>query len=69
MISRRLYDEISKNLSFHNIFYDGKSHYYIDSSVGNSYFLNILKIDTKKQEYFEVTEHGIFPIAPYIYHK
>ena len=57
--------EISKNPTFHNIFFDGKSHYYIDSTVQDSGFINILKVDTQKQKYYEVTKNGEFLIEPY----
>ena len=57
--------EISGNSNFHGIFYDGKSHYYIDSTVLDSGFLNVLKVDIERQEYYEVTENGDVPIMPY----
>lgn len=58
--------EISGDSNFHKIFYDGKSHYYIDSTIQDSGFLNILKVDTEKQKYYEVTEKGEVEIMPYI---
>ena len=57
--------EISGDSTFHNIFYDGKSHYYIDSTVQDSGFINILKVDTINQKYYEVTERGESLIRPY----
>ena len=61
--------EISEDSTFHNIFFDGKSHYYIDSTIQDSGFINILKVDTQKQKYYEVTEKGEFLIKPYIEKK
>ena len=58
-------DEISKDSTFHNIFFDGKSHYYIDSTVKDSGFINILKVDTQEQKYYEVTENKEVIIEPY----
>ena len=57
--------EVSGNPNFNGIYYDGESHYYIDSDVLSNGFLNILKVDTETQEYFEVTENGDFSVLPY----
>ncbi|MDE5738474.1 MAG: metallophosphoesterase, partial [Oscillospiraceae bacterium] len=50
--------EISGDARFHGIYYDGQSHYYLDSSVLESGFLNLLKIDIENQKYYEVTQYG-----------
>lgn len=57
--------EISNNPNFHDIFYDGKSHYYIDGTVLDSGVIPIIKVDTKKNKYYRVTETGDWPILPY----
>jgi serine/threonine protein phosphatase 1 len=46
---------ISGDPGFHGIFYDGKSHYYIDGSVGVSGFIPILMVDTETGKYYEIT--------------
>lgn len=56
---------IAGDPNFHGIYYDGESHYYIDADTISSGFLNILKVDTEKQEYYEVTEEGEKCILPY----
>ena len=57
--------EISCDPRFNGIFFDGHSHYYIDADTLSSGFINILKVDTEKQEYLEVIEHGEYPVLPY----
>ena len=57
--------EISGDPRFNGIYFDGHSHYYIDADTPSSGFINLLLVDTDKQEYFEVTEHGIFPVHAY----
>ncbi|MDE6519211.1 MAG: metallophosphoesterase [Ruminococcus sp.] len=59
--------EIAGNPRFHGIYYDGESHYYIDSTVLNSGFLNVLKVDTENQKYYEVTPDAEIPVEPYEY--
>ena len=49
---------ISGDPEFHDIFFDGESHYYIDGSVWMGGRIPILLIDTDSQEYFEVTSEG-----------
>lgn len=39
------------NKSFHGIYFDGKSHYYIDSTVEISQKLNVLVYDTETKKY------------------
>lgn len=56
---------ISNNPKFHDIFYDGKSHYYIDGTVLESGIIPVLKIDTEKNKYYRVTETGDWLILPY----
>ncbi|MDE6005075.1 MAG: serine/threonine protein phosphatase [Oscillospiraceae bacterium] len=57
--------EISGDSDFHGIYYDGQSHYYIDSTVLESGFLNVLKVDIENQKYYEVTAYGDVLIIPY----
>ena len=57
--------EISGNPNFHDIYYDGKSHYYIDGTVLKSGRIPVLMVDTKEDTYYRVTETGNRLIRPY----
>ena len=57
--------EISGNSNFNGIYFDGQSHYYIDGDTVKTQNVNILKVDTQKQEYYEVTPSGEVPVLPY----
>jgi hypothetical protein len=57
--------EISGNPNFHDIFYDGESHYYIDGTVDVSSSIPVLMVDTSKDKYYKVTEHGCHEVLPY----
>lgn len=56
---------ITNNPEFHDIFYDGESHYYIDGSVRISGIIPVLKVDTASDKYYCVTEKGDLLILPY----
>lgn len=57
--------EISGNPDFHDIYYDGESHYYIDGTVLSSGVLPVLMVDTETDMYYRVTETGNWPVLPY----
>ena len=57
--------EISGDRSFHDIYYDGASHYYVDGNVLTTGALNILMVDTETDRYYRVTEAGNWTILPY----
>lgn len=57
--------KISGNPYFHDIFYDGESHYYIDGTVLVSRVIPVLKVDTETNRYYRVTESGDWLILPY----
>lgn len=57
--------EISGDPHFHDIYYDGASHYYIDGTVLESGVIPILKVDTEQNKYYRVTETGDWLILPY----
>ena len=57
--------EISGDPGFHDIFFDGQSHYYIDGTVLDSGVIPVLMVDTETDEYFQVTEAGKWLITPY----
>lgn len=50
--------EIAHDKDFHDIYYDGESHYYIDGSTYRTGILPLLAIDTKKYTFCSVTESG-----------
>ena len=57
--------KIAENPEFHDIYYDGYSHYYIDGTVKDSGVIPVLKIDTLHNKYYCVTEAGDRLILPY----
>ena len=57
--------EISGNPRFHDIYFDGERHYYIDGTVLDSGVIPVMKIDTKNSKYYRVTETGDWLILPY----
>lgn len=59
--------EIADDSDFHDIYYDGDSHIYIDGDVLTNGILPILLVDTDKDEYYQVTENWKMPLEPYDY--
>ena len=57
--------DIAGDASFHDIYYDGASHYYIDGTVLKSRRIPVLMVDTKTDRYYRVTESGSWPVQPY----
>ncbi len=57
--------EISGDSKFHDIYYDGESHYYIDGTVLDSGVIPVLMVDTDTDKYYRVTETGNWLILPY----
>ena len=57
--------EISGDPRFHDIYYDGESHYYIDGTVIDSRYIPVLLVDTDEDKYYQVTESGINLVFPY----
>jgi len=56
---------ISGDPSFHDIYYDGESHYYIDGSVYDSGVIPVLLADTANDRFYRVTAGGNEPVKPY----
>lgn len=50
--------EISGDPHFHNIYFDGKSHYYIDGTVQESGTIPVLQLDTDTNKFYCMTEPG-----------
>ena len=57
--------EIAGDPWFHDIFWDGASHYYIDGTVLLSGRIPVLMVDTETDRYYQVTESGNWLILPY----
>ena len=57
--------EISGDPRFHDIYYDGASHYYIDGTVMDSGIIPVLLVDTDENKYYQVTEGGNYLVFPY----
>ncbi len=56
---------ISGDKSFHDIYFDGESHYYIDGTVIESGVIPVLMVDTENDKYYQVTASGKRLIEPY----
>ena len=57
---------ISNNPNYHDIFYDGGSHYFIDGTVKKSGNIPVLMYDTLKDQFFEITNNNPSLISPYV---
>lgn len=57
--------EIAGDSFFHDIYYDGESHYYIDGTVLDSGVIPVLMVDTNEDKYYRVTQSGNWLILPY----
>ena len=56
---------ISGISGYHDVYYDGKSHFYIDGSVNNGGRLAVLMIDLDKRTYYELKADGLHKIKSY----
>ena len=56
---------ITNNYRFHDIYFDGESHYYIDATVYESGIINVLMYDTENETFYQVSEAGQYEIEPY----
>lgn len=57
--------ELAGDRRFHDIYFDGASHYYIDGTVLDSGVIPVLMVDTVQDRYYRVTESGNWPVVPY----
>lgn len=57
--------EISGDPYFHDIYFDGESHYYIDGTVQESGTIPVIQLDTDTNRFYRVTETGSRLILPY----
>ncbi len=58
-------NKISGNPNYHDIFFDGGSHYYIDGTVQRSCEIPVLMYDTETDNFYRVTDGGPWLILPY----
>lgn len=56
---------IANNPNFHNIFFDGKNHYYIDGTVSVSGVIPVIMVNIDTNKYYCLDENGINLILPY----
>ena len=57
--------EIAGDPKYHEIYYDGESHYYIDGDVLKHHILNVLKIDVENGKYYQIDYRGEYPVLPF----
>ena len=57
--------KIARNNCYHDIYYDGGSHYYIDGTVKLSGEIPVLMYDTEKDNYYRITDSAEYQILPY----
>lgn len=57
--------EISNNPRFHEIYFDGQSHYYIDGTVVISGKIPVIAVDTKNDKYYSVADSGLRIVEAY----
>ncbi len=51
--------------NYHDVYYDGESHYYIDGSVYNGGKLLLLAYDEETGEYYQVENGRMLPVRPF----
>lgn len=56
---------IADNPYFHDIYYDGESHYYLDGTVHKSGVIPVLMYDTNTKRYYQMSKNAAIPILPY----
>ena len=57
--------EISGDPHYHDIYFDGESHYYIDGTVLESGMIPVIQLDTETDKFYRMTETGRKPILSY----
>lgn len=56
---------IANDYRFHDIYYDGDSHYYIDATVYESGIINVLMYDTDDEKFYQISEAGKYEIEKF----
>lgn len=57
--------KIAHNPRFHDIYFDGESHYYIDGTVLRTRKIPILAVDTVNNKYYQMKDSGLWIAEPY----
>ena len=50
---------------FHDIYFDGQSHYYIDGYTRKSGIIPVLLFDTNEDKYYRAYKSKIVPVQPF----
>ena len=58
-------NKISGDPNYHDIFFDGGSHYYIDGTVQKSGEIPVIMYDTETDRFYRITDSGAWLILPY----
>lgn len=56
---------IAEQPGYFDIFFDGRSHYYLDGNVLEGGTIPVIMVDTKSNKYYRVTDTGNWLILPY----
>ena len=51
--------------NYHDVFYDGESHYYIDGSVYKGGKLLLFAYDEENGKYYQVENSKMIPVRPF----
>ena len=57
--------DLADDRSYHDVYYDGESHYYIDGSFYKGGKLLLLAYDEEKKQYYQVENSRLLPVRPY----
>lgn len=57
--------DLANDRSYHDVFYDGESHYYIDGSVYKGGKLLLLAYDEETDHYYQVENDKMIPVRPF----
>lgn len=57
--------DLANDRSYHDVFYDGESHYYIDGSVYKGGKLLLLAYDEETDQYYQVENGTTIPVRPF----
>lgn len=56
---------IANDPYFHDIYFDGYNHYYIDGTVVQNGQIPVIMYDVEKDRFYRITDGGNYPILPY----
>ena len=57
--------DLADDRNYHDVFYDGESHYYIDGSVYKGGKLLLLAYDEENGKYYQVENSKMIPVRPF----